>query len=348
MKFDMYNSIIDEGIPLVAITYPLNRFDAVYIDESNKQRAIEYINNKKIKKVMCILADISCLKECPDIEHLSLGLSLPDNPADFETGKEYIKFLEKLYLGGRIKKINDGNYKYLIEYDFAPLYHLKSLRSIRIGGDHQFVKNQASMDVSSFDKLEEIDGDIRYYKNIEIAISVRSFSLHPYKPKCNSLDELRYLKKLDSLKLISSNIRSLKGIENFGNFTCLNLISCRSIEDIDDLLYVKNSIKALHIETCPRIEDFSVLGSLENLQELRLIGSNKIPNISFIKTMKGLKSLYLGINVLDGDISPCDGLEHVGIKDRQHYNRKNAQMPHNIHVKTNVYDPIDEWRRVDM
>ncbi len=57
---------------------------------------------------------------------------------------------------------------------------------------------------------------------------------------------------------------------------CLYLYDNRSLSDISELEGVKNSLKALRIENCAKIKDFSVLEKLENLELLDLSGSNEI------------------------------------------------------------------------
>ena len=68
---------------------------------------------------------------------------------------------------------------------------------------------------------------------------------------------------------------------------------------------VKGTLKALRVENCPKIQDFSVLGELENLELLELAGSNTLPNLDFLKTMKNLKTFTFSMNVLDGNLDPC-------------------------------------------
>ena len=45
-----------------------------------------------------------------------------------------------------------------------------------------------------------------------------------------------------------------------------------------------------YIENCPKIKDFSVLKELKNLELLQLYGKNELPDLSFIRHMKNLKT----------------------------------------------------------
>ena len=109
---------------------------------------------------------------------------------------------------------------------------------------------------------------------------------------------------------------------------------------------MKKTLKALRIENCPKIEDFSVLGELENLELLELTGSNVLPNLDFIKTMKNLKTFICNMNVLDGDLTPCLNLSYVYVEPiRRHYNLKDADLPKGEYVRG--YENIEEWRRLE-
>lgn len=120
----------------------------------------------------------------------------------------------------------------------------------------------------------------------------------------------------------------------------------RCLEDIHALEKVKSSLRILRIENCPRIKDFSVLGTLENLERLNLFGSNELPDLSFLKTMKNLKTFGFNINVRDGDLSPCTKLSYVySERNRKHYNLKDAELPKKQYVGGN--ENIEVWRRCE-
>ncbi len=109
---------------------------------------------------------------------------------------------------------------------------------------------------------------------------------------------------------------------------------------------VRGTLKMLRIENCAKINDFSVLGELENLELLQLSGSNTLPNLDFLKTMRSLKTFIFNMNVLDGDLSPCLTLSYVHSgKDRKHYNLKDAVLPKDQYVRGN--ETIEPWRRLE-
>lgn len=109
-------------------------------------------------------------------------------------------------------------------------------------------------------------------------------------------------------------------------------------------------MRALRIENCPKIDDFSVLSELENLEFLELSGKNELPNLSFIKDMKNLKTFIFSMNVKDGDITPCLGLSHVySMRNHRYYNLKDDDLPKCSNVENIVRgnEMIELWRRLD-
>jgi len=106
------------------------------------------------------------------------------------------------------------------------------------------------------------------------------------------------------------------------------------------------TLKALRIDGCSKIEDFSILEELENLELLDLTGSNDILSLSFLKGMKNLKTFVFNMNVLDGDLHLCKNLSYVySEQDRKHYNIKEKDLPKNKYVRGN--EDIEEWRRFE-
>ena len=79
---------------------------------------------------------------------------------------------------------------------------------------------------------------------------------------------------------------------------------------------------------------------------LELSGSNELVDLSFLKTMKSLKTFVFNMNVKDGDLSLCTGLSYVySERNRKHYNLKNAELPKGQYVRGN--EDIEVWRRCE-
>jgi hypothetical protein len=109
---------------------------------------------------------------------------------------------------------------------------------------------------------------------------------------------------------------------------------------------VRDTLQALVIDTCGKIRDFSVLKELRNLKYLRLVGSNVLPDISFIKELPNLTMFEFLMNTEDGDISECMNLPFARIKNRKHYSHKDSELPKNYDLDVKlIIPPFDIYGR---
>lgn len=101
----------------------------------------------------------------------------------------------------------------------------------------------------------------------------------------------------------------------------------------------------MHIENCPKITDFSILRELKNLECLSIVGKNILPDLSFIKEMRNLKTFTFDVLVKDGNLEPCLSLQYAAvITDRRRYNLKDKDLPKGKYVAGN--EDIETWRRL--
>ena len=181
--------------------------------------------------------------------------------------------------------------------------------------------------------------------NYEIITTLKSLSVGGFTGKNRDLTDLFCSKKLDTLELRECKIQSLKGIEQSDKIQCIYIYHNRSLKDISMLSKVKKTLKALHIEQCSKIEDFSVLEELENLEMLWIWGNNRLDNLNFLKKLKKLKTFVFDVNILDGDLTPCLNVGCVYCdKNRKHYNLKDKELPKGEFVNGN--EDIETWRRM--
>ena len=325
MQWNIFNSRNINGFTFVPVTFPMNQPDALLIEDLKLQQLIDYINSKKIKKAYIQeMSNFDFIGNCPTLEHVAIELSLP--------------FCE-------LKSTQKKGNKFYKEYSLQSLYLLPHLKSLHIiNNERPDVQAKIQIDLNEFEELMMYAGNYSYIMNIEKTNSLKTLVLDKYL-KCD-LTELSNLKKLDTLQLTFSKLQTLNGIENLNNLQCLYVNYNRLLQDISALRHVKSTLKALRIENCSKIEDFSVLSELDNLELLELSGSNVLPSLDFMKTMKNLKTFVFNMNVLDGDLSPCMVLSYsYSEKDRKHYNYKDKDLPKSKYFRGN--EDIEEWRRLE-
>ena len=318
--------IIRDGYVFLPMEYPYNIFDAILIrypqdavcfsprlpySTRNFDEHIALINDLNLEKAVIIASDIDFIKACPSLKHLTVI------PAD-----------------------NVGN-----GFDYSPLYDMPEIKSLSCatiyGRNEEF---STTIDYSQIKGIESFGVYNSGYLNYENITTTRSLFLSFYQKY--DLQNAFSSVELDTLSLIQCKVKSLEGIQKSQKMQCLYLHYNRSLQDISALRKVKGTLRALRIENCPKIKDFSVLGELENLELLELSGSNELPNLNFIKNLKNLKTFIFSMNVKDGDLTPCLDLSYVySEKNRKHYNIKDKELPKVQYVHGN--ETIEEWRRLE-
>lgn len=318
--------ILRNGFPFTAITYPANVYDAIVVKYpqdvqcfSSKinsslhslQEQVEFINKYRIEKALIIAENIDFIIMCPTLKHLRII------PAD-----------------------SSGD-----EFDYSPLYKMSQIKSLQCSTVYGFEEEFFTcIDCAKINGLEDIHIANSGYQNFNTVETLRRLGLSNYEKM--DISEAFSSPILDTLSIFQSKIITLEGIQKSRKMQCLYLYYNRFLQDISALNKVKNTLKALRIENCPKINDFSVLGELENLELLELSGSNELPSLSFLKKMKNLKTFIFSVNVKDGDLTPCLDLSYVySEKNRKHYNLKDTELPKAQYVRGN--ETIEEWRRLE-
>lgn len=318
--------ILRNGFPFTAITHPANVYDAIVVkypqdvpccssringSSHSLKEQIEFINRYRIEKAFIIAENIDFITMCPTLKHLRII------PAD-----------------------SSGD-----EFDYSPLYKMSQIKSVQCSTVYGFREEFSTcIDCAKINGLEQIHIANSGYKNFNTVETLKGLGLSNYEKR--DLSEAFSSSILDTLSIFQSKITTLEGIQKSQKMQCLYLYFNRSLQDISALKKVKRTLRALRIENCPKINDFSVLGELENLELLELSGSNELPGLSFLKKMKNLKTFIFNMNVKNGDLTPCLELSYVySEKHRKHYNLKDSELPKAQYVHGN--ETIEEWRRLE-
>ncbi|MBR5136731.1 MAG: hypothetical protein IKV30_01740 [Clostridia bacterium] len=261
---------------------------------------IKLINDYKIKKATIVADDISFVKECPSLTRLSIRPSA--------------EFGEK--------------------FDYSPLYGrtFEMLSCMTDAEELAPYKIKASIDYSQINGIKEVVICGKGHNNFEQIDTLENLWIRENK-KHKDLKNISKSKGLQDLTIMFSPIKTLDGIEQFRGLKKLHLGYCRVLTDISALCKIAESLEELSIECCGKIQDFSCLFSLKNLQIIHLQGSNELSNIQFMNGMDNLRMVNLAMNVLDGDITPCRKAKCAYITNKRHYNLKDSDLPKFSHPK---------------
>ena len=306
-----------DGFEFVPMHYPFYRKEAIKIVTGGRELAAyrAYIEKHELEKAEIIMPDLQILRLCPSLKYLKIHPS----------------------------------YNAPKQFDFVPLYEMPEVKSLNCQNEYYVGRERyvSEIDYSKIHGLISVafsaNAKTLNYNRIE---TLKSLSVGGFRGKGCDLTDLFCSHELDTLELRQCRIYSLNGIETSRKMQCLYIYYNRSLSDISALGKIKKTLKALRIENCPKIQDFSVLGDLDNLELLELTGSNILPNLDFIKTMRKLKTFTFDMNVVDGNLSPCLNLSYVHCeRDRKNYNLKDKDLPKGQYTRGN--ENIEEWRRLE-
>lgn len=322
-RWNEFNSKQQNGWTYVAVTVPMNVPDGLLVQPNADLGVVqEHIQKNGLKKVyLDHLADFSFLSVCPSIEHVLVNLRHPQSRID-QPGITY-------------------------DYPVEPFYALRNLRSlIMINTELPQSHTHFSLDLNMFPRLCQYQGEYQYVSSLESAASLQTLWLDQYPGQ--NLAAFHRLENIDMLQLSTAKLRNLYGIASFKNLRSLTLSYCRTMCDITELTSVKSTLKFLRIEKCSKINDFSSLATLENLEYLILDCNQEIADLSFIFSMKKLKVFAFSVRVSSGDLTPCLSIPLVYCnKAYRNYNLRPNDLPHRNDFKLSINDGIDEWRILD-
>lgn len=255
---------------------------------------IALINEEKIERAYIYADDLSFISRCPTLKDFYI---CPPNTAC------------------------DG-------YDYSPLYNIPEIRELScqtVYGSKE--EKSTSIDYSNISGLVDLGVCGKGHLNYSSVETLQNLFLSNIKNRDN-LRQISKSDKLKSLSIMQCGFKSLSGIEQYQQLQSLSLDYNRSLDDITNLNKIAYSLRALSIESCPKITDFSCLETLTNLEHLDLNGSNSLPDLKFLRTMKKLKTFTFSMNVLDNDLTPALDVPYASCsKAKKTYNLKDKDLP---------------------
>jgi hypothetical protein len=199
---------------------------------------------------------------------------------------------------------------------------LKEFQNIKHLAGLDFVKEP--LDLKWFKELESIAfTPSKFIVDLDACRKLKKLTLSSFNPKSHNLADLPTLGSLETFALVKSNIWSLEGISKFKTLKELNIYGASQFKSCVALGDLHKTLKVISFESCRKLCDLEMLGKVKSLEKLLLTNCGSIPNLAFIHELKGLKRFsFVGTNILDGDLTYCNGLVYVGFDEKKHYNRK--------------------------
>ena len=199
--------------------------------------------------------------------------------------------------------------------DLSVFYNLTNLRHLVLGGV------AGELDMSRLYRLEEAHlAWSQHVKGLEHCEALRRIGLSKYNPKSKNLAELSNLHSLEEITITQSTITSLKGCGDIPLLSKIELNYMSKFETIDEIEKNEHTLKTLRFDSCKKIKNHEYVSGLKALEWLAFDSCSDIPSIGFIRELPKLKRFtFVDTNIVDGDLSPCVGLEHVGFANKRHY-----------------------------
>ncbi|GAF18463.1 hypothetical protein JCM19046_3039 [Bacillus sp. JCM 19046] len=214
--------------------------------------------------------------------------------------------------------------------DFSALHYLPQLEQLLLDVD---LKQPFDLTGLSLKKLAlNWSKDVR---GIETLVHLEELRLSQYKPASYTLSELKALSKLSVLELTGGSIRSLMGLDQFIHLRHLSLSLIKTLRTLSLTKEENQNVSEVWIEGCNNIEDLSDLHQLSEVRKLVLTQVGQVPSIQFITKMKQLTYFaFLESEIVDGDLTPCLGVNDVQFDEKAWYSHSNASFRKaNGHVK---------------
>jgi hypothetical protein len=186
------------------------------------------------------------------------------------------------------------------------------------------------LDYSKFSKLEILSID--WYNNfpdLSKNENLKELSVWKFRPKSKGLAELSLPKSLEKLHITESNILSLAGLE-LNNLREFEGHYCNALETVRGIDNFSNSLNVLILDYCRKLTSYEDLRYAKNLNKLILGDCGDIQNIKWLKDLKNMKHFsFWNTKLIDGDTSPCIGIDYVSFKNQKHYNYKKEDLKNN-------------------
>lgn len=248
---------------------------------------------------------------------------------------DYIKYINKnkikaaflsnlYYFANGINFLQECNFLEKLSITSSSIENYDGLSYLQSLEDLILEEPKGKVDLTCHTALKRLAAD--YNKNIigmEQLKGLKELSLWHYKPKSRDLSGISGLDSIKELEIIQSNINSLNGCGSLLKLERLKFAYLSQFRYIDELEKIKKSLKILDFDCCKKIENHEYVMCLNNLEKLRYYKCGNIKTINFISNMPNLKEfVFMGTNVVDGNLKACAGLEYVAFTNKRHFSHK--------------------------
>ncbi len=263
----------------------LNNYETFSLRDNYLESALNYIKNHKI---------------------LSISLGLTNSIENLSFLKK-IDFIEEIFISD------------LGLDDYSGIYYLENLKKLHVNLN----KNLPHLEYSKFKNLEflSIDWHLKF-PDLSVNSKLKELEIWKFKPKSKSFKEIKLPESLESLEITESNILDLEGL-SLPNLKVFEGYYCSTLKSLNGIQNFSSSLTNFALENSRKVSDYEYLQKCKNLTKLRLSSCGDIDNLRWLNKLKALRFFsFVGTKLIDGDTSPCIGIDYVAFNNQRHFNHK--------------------------
>lgn len=207
-----------------------------------------------------------------------------------------------------------------VSYDLAPLQSLEKLRVLSID------QIPSKLDFSRFPLLEVFSGIYSKSDLLNLNKCTKLFWLWLDKFNEDNLTEIISLTNLEYLTLHRTSIKNLYGLGQMTKLKSLNIDTANRLESLVGISLDNSSLVEIDIYLAKKLVEYSSISLAKNLEKVRLTKTGPIKSIDFLDSLRNLKRVIIGSQIVDGDVTHLKKVPKVSILDFPHYNLKNSDF----------------------
>lgn len=171
--------------------------------------------------------------------------------------------------------------------DLTPLYCHKQLTHLGIAED-----NGKEFDFIHFKNLISISNvGPKNYKNFDKLVNLKYVYLRNYNRK--DFSEFSAFKNLRTLEVYSLNSENFNGLSGLENLKEIKLEMCPRLSSLKGIDSTNRNLELVHLQSCKKLKDVSMLSSLPNLKDLYLYKVSELNSLHFLTSSNSIEKLFI-------------------------------------------------------
>jgi hypothetical protein len=159
--------------------------------------------------------------------------------------------------------------------------------------------------------------------------SLQVLSLSHYAPAGGNLTGLPQIPLLEDLDLVQASNLTISGIDRFPGLRRITVDYFPKLVDLSLLTtFADGPLEILEFGNCPKLARHDQVRAIRSLRRLAFNKCGEIPSLSFLEDLQALESFsFVGTNIVDGDLTPCQRLQFAGFLDKRNYSHRRSDFP---------------------